>query len=234
MKKTFKILGNVFSWVFNIAMVALLIFACFSVYQSKVNNVEATLFGYKPVFILTGSMEPEMRTHSIAITKNLDEAGIAALEKGDIITYHVWDESSNEVNAEPRKVVITHRIYNIKDIDGEKQYITKGDNNRTSDAYYLTAENIDAEVVWTWNGFADIVAKWQSGWSGKLLILSPIGIIILLYIAVKSFFGGDNNDNNSGNKKSKKNQKEELTEEQTHITEVQGSMLKDPTFYEDN
>lgn len=230
MKKTFKILGNVFSWVFNILMIGALIAACFSMYTAYTTGEPASIFGYRPMFILTGSMEPEMRTNSIVVTKNLDEEGIAALEKDDIITYHVYDTSSNEVNAEPRIVTITHRIYNIKDIDGERQYITKGDNNRTADAYYLTDENIDAEVVWIWNDFADIYAKWNSGMAGKLLILSPVGIIILLYIAVKSFFGGnDEDDDNTPKKKDKKGKKDPEEVEDTPKAE-----FKMPTFYDNN
>ena len=210
MKNFMKKLGNVFSWIFNISMIGLLIIACFTMFKSYQTGEPANIFGYRPMFILTGSMEPEMREHSLAVTKNLDAEDIAGLEKGDVITYHVWDENSDEVNGEPRKVVITHRIYNIKEENGETRYITKGDNNRTADAYYLTAENIVAEVVWTWNGFADVYAKWNSGMSGKLLILSPVAIFILLYIAIKSFFGGNNEDDNK--EKTKKNKEAETVD----------------------
>ena len=230
MKKFLKVANNVFSWVFNIVMFAALILAVYSFAQSRITGESASLFGYRPMYILTGSMEPAMRTNSLAITKNLSPEEIDNLEKGDVITYHVYDVG-NEVNAQPKKITITHRIYNIKEENGEKRFVTKGDNNRTADAYSIGPENVDAIVVCTWNQFADIVAKWQSGWMGKLLVCSPLIIIFLLYICVKSFFGGDDdNDNDEPKKKNKKGKKQDSQPE----VEEPKAEFKMPTFYESN
>lgn len=174
--KTSKIVGNIFSWVFNIVCIAALVFACFSLYVSKTTGEPATVFGYRPVYILTGSMEPYMRTNSIAITKNVDS--LDELKKDDVITYHVFDTDTNQ------KITITHRIYDIKE-DGS--LITKGDNNPVADAYNLTIDNVEAKVVCVWNWVATLIAYWGTT-SGKIVIISSVCGVLLFCFAIKMFF----------------------------------------------
>lgn len=120
-----------------------------------------------------------MKTDSIVITKdvkNIDEINV-----GDVVTYHITDN-------EGKRLVITHRIKEISEVG---TITTKGDNNNVSDAYELSIDNIDAKVVLVFNQVAWIVNTWKTT-SGKILLLSPIVLIILLYIGYK-FVVKDNN-----------------------------------------
>ena len=183
MKKALPILKNIFNWTFNILAVLLLVFSCFTVYNSYKTGEPANVLGYRPVFILTGSMEPEIKTNSIVITKNLTDEDIANIEVGDIVTYSVYDEWNK------KDLTITHRIYEIEENEnGDIIYTTKGDNNHTTDAYELTKDNLQAKVVFTWNGFASIYNQWNSGVAGKLIIILPIAAVILGYISLKLIF----------------------------------------------
>lgn len=187
MKEVKQILGkvgNVLGWIFNGICVLALIIAVFAVITAKVNNTDVMLFNHKPFLVLTGSMEPTMMTHSICIAKKIDDP--STVEKDDIITYEVFDALTNQ------PITVTHRVYNIKTLeDGTRRYIMKGDNNQVSDNYELYDENLKYEVVYIWNGSADIIAKWNSGIPGKIMVLSPIAIILLVYWAVKMFFADD-------------------------------------------
>lgn len=180
MKKGLKIAKRVCGWIFNILMILLVIFSCFTVYNSRVTGQPASIFGYRPVFILSGSMEPEIKTHSLIISKNLNDEDKENLKVGDVVTYTVLDE------WEGKKLTITHRIHDISENEeGTTIYTTKGDNNNTADIYELTADNLQAKVVFTWNGFATLYNQWNSGLLGKFLILAPVAIISLAATAIK-------------------------------------------------
>lgn len=172
MKKTLKIIGNTLGWIFNIICIAALVLAVFTAYNAHKTGEPANIFGYRPVYVLTGSMEPYMKTDSIVITKdvkNIDEINV-----GDVVTYHITDDDG-------KRLVITHRI---KEISKDGTITTKGDNNNVPDAYELSIDNIEAKVVLVFNQAAWIVNTWKTT-TGKILLLSPIVAIILLYIGYK-------------------------------------------------
>lgn len=165
------------SWAFLILALAAFIFTSYNVYQAKKNNESFFLFGYRPVFVLTGSMEPYMMTNSLALTKEVTDIG--QLEAGDVVTYHVNSDSG-------RTLRITHRITDIED----NLIYTKGDNNNVSDGYALTIDNIEAKVIGVCNATSDIAAIWNRSLAGKIFLVSITVAIICLYYAIKFFFAG--------------------------------------------
>lgn len=169
-----KKLGNIFSWFVFILMGVFLLFSIFSVYTSKVTGKEAYIFGYRPVFIMTGSMEPFLKTNGVVLTKEVKS--INDIEEGDVITYHVDTDTGSAIK-------ITHRII---DIDKEGFITTKGDNNMVSDNYDLTIDNVESKVVFVCNWTASIISWWNTT-SGKILILGIPTCIVLLLISIKYF-----------------------------------------------
>lgn len=77
-----------------------------------------SFFGWKPFIVLSGSMETQISAGDIVVVKEIDTQN---LKKGDIIAFKEDD------------VVITHRIDEVEEKDGQVQYITKGDNNKAQD-----------------------------------------------------------------------------------------------------
>lgn len=65
MNKALKIIGNILGWIFNIICIVALILAVFTAYNAHKTGEPANIFGYRPVYVLTGSMEPiyENRQH---------------------------------------------------------------------------------------------------------------------------------------------------------------------------
>ena len=171
MRVKLKIFNEIISWALLIAVSILLIFSIHNVLESKKTGEAAFVFGYRPVLVLSGSMEPYMMTNSLAITKQVND--INDLELGDVITYHLDTE-------EGERILITHRIMAI---DNDRIY-TKGDNNRVSDSVPLTIDNVEAEVVHVFNQTAWIAAKWQTP-TGKVMLISGVAAIILLYFSIK-------------------------------------------------
>ena len=168
--KTISRVKNTFSTILLVVMACLFVFVAVSTYQAKEKGETMYLFGYQPIYVKTGSMEPTLMTNGVAITKKVKD--IKELKEGDIITYHVYNEDG-------KKIRITHRIEDIKD-DG--MVITKGDNNSITDPYPLTMDNIDNKVIVILNWTASVVA-FLSTTGGKVMIICGIVAILLFAVA---------------------------------------------------
>ena len=83
--------------------------------------------------VLSGSMEPEIKTGSIIVVKPTGQYRI-----GDIITFN---------SAESDIPSITHRIVEMKVIGGAPVYITKGDANNAPDTREIKEIDIVGKVL---------------------------------------------------------------------------------------
>ena len=87
------------------------------------------IFGYHPVVVLSGSMEPTYKTGSVIYYKKVN---LKALKEKDVITY----ETKNGK-------FVSHRIVNI-----DNELIeTKGDANVVSDINKVRYENVKGKVA---------------------------------------------------------------------------------------
>ena len=97
----------------------------------------AGVFKYRPVAILTYSMEPIFTRGDAVIVEKLDDDEKNKLKKGDIIQYQV------------DKTVVVHRIIKVKKEDNKKVYILKGDNNNAKDPKPVYMEQIMGKVLFS-------------------------------------------------------------------------------------
>lgn len=166
-KTTAQKIGDFIVNALLILSFAVLIISCCLVYKYRENPDEAYLFGFKPVYVLTGSMEPILREHGVCIVQKTTYDDV---DVDDIVMYTIDDKT------------ITHRIIEKSELGIR----TKGDNNNVEDAYLLQPENINAKVVLRLNFVADIVNDCSSGWQGYVKwIVLPLLIIIIPIITVK-------------------------------------------------
>jgi len=127
------------------------------------------IFGYKPMIVLSGSMESKIRKGDLIITKNIDPA---KLEEKDVIAFRTADNT-----------VTTHRIIEIKKIDGKLFFVTKGDNNNVNDKDMVSEDDIEG------------IYQFRIPKLGNLLmfIQNPLGFAVimlsLLIIGILAFFG---------------------------------------------
>ena len=90
------------------------------------------VLGFRPVIVLSGSMEPAIQTGDMIL---LHKADSSQLKEGDVICYLVSGKA------------ITHRIVEITTgEDGQTRYITQGDANNTADQQAVTADQIQG--IW--------------------------------------------------------------------------------------
>lgn len=127
------------------------------------------IFNIRPVVIISGSMEPEIMTGSMAfIDYDLKEPII-----GDIVAY-------NKEN-----MLVVHRIESV----AENGYITKGDNNKVEDIGVVNPYQIQGKYVFS-IPYAGYALSFVKSAKGVTIIITAMVIFILIGIFLKN-----NNDN---------------------------------------
>lgn len=130
--------------------------------QTKTNPDKIpSIFGYKPFIVLSGSMESEIYKGDLAIVKNVDAN---TLKEKDIIAFRDMDN-----------YVVTHRIVEIKDENGQKVFITKGDNNNNQDSGSVSEKQIEGIYIGKMSGFGNVLLVMQK----PLTLGITLGIILL-------------------------------------------------------
>lgn len=151
------------------------IFLTVSILSVFVVVVQTTTNGYvsiagKSMFrVVTGSMEPTIETGALLICGKTD---IEEIKLNDIVCF-----TSN--NQMLRGEVITHRVVDIKNINGTLRLTTQGDANVAEDALYVTESNLLGKVVW-YSSESNIIAKVISFMNGKIGFLACIVLPVLL------------------------------------------------------
>jgi signal peptidase len=114
--------------------------------------------------VLSGSMEPNIKTGSLVMAKPSSDYKI-----GDVITFGPYSKT---------KAPTSHRIYDIKVVGGQPVYITKGDANNAPDAKEVKKQDILGKVLFNvpFLGYAVDFAKQPLGFA--LIIVVPAALII--------------------------------------------------------
>lgn len=158
--KTAKIINGILYTVLGI----ILLMNLFVLVQAKMNEDKVpAIFGYKPFIVMSGSMESEIYTDDLIFVKTVNPK---ELKVNDIIAFRV------------DKVVVTHRIVQIDEVNGELKFTTKGDNNNANDNGIVNEEDVEGI-------YAKRIPKLGS-W--LLFIGKPIGMVVSVLIAVVIIF----------------------------------------------
>ena len=124
-------------------------------------------FGYNIYTVISGSMEPAIPVGSLVYVKYQEPESI---EKKDIIAFYGSNDSSS---------IITHRVVYNKKLSGE--FVTKGDANKEKDMNPISYNQYMGKVVLMIPVIGGVAQTLTTG-SGKLVLFSFIGLILLLEI----------------------------------------------------
>jgi len=119
-------------------------------------------FGIKPFIVVTGSMEGTIDGSDFIVTKVVEPE---ALEVGDIISYSI-DTS-----------VITHRIIEKTEVDGQPAFITKGDANNTEDQDPVMYDQVESIYLFRIAGLGNVAMFMQT----------PVGMLVFIGIPLCCF-----------------------------------------------
>jgi signal peptidase len=137
---------------------------------TKLHGGKPQIFGYEIMTVLSGSMEPGIKTGSIIAVKPVKDKD--QLQKGDVITFRSVDDGS---------VFITHRIIDVKTINSQVHYITKGDNNDAPDPEPIPASNVVAKYENITIPYLGYVFNFAKSKAGVVLLMIIPGITIVIY-----------------------------------------------------
>ena len=169
-------------WIFNlfnaaaIALILVSVFVLLSVVLTPAGQVPQVL-GYSVFRVMTGSMEPEIRSDSLLVVKKTPPEEIAP---GDVISFFSPDPALEGA-------VNTHRVVRIEKENGEIRFITKGDANLIEDTYPVEESALVGKAVFKSYGLGKAVSLLSNPLVFGVIVLLPLLIILLmnLYRAVR-------------------------------------------------
>lgn len=162
LKRTLTIIGN-------IILVALLVIGVFIV-----GSLLPIKNNYKILSVMSGSMEPAIKTGSVVIIFPRN-----SYSAGEIITFKQFKENKD--------VFTTHRLASIEEKDGNKIFKTKGDANEEGDFEPIEPGSVVGKVVLAvpYLGYAISSIKSLPG----LLLIIVVPAVIIIYEQVKVIHG---------------------------------------------
>lgn len=139
-KYVLKYLSSIFTWALFVILISFAILLAYYFVTSKLGNKGG--IKSQPAFsiytIVSGSMIPTINVYDVIINVKVDDP--SSLEVGNIITF----KSTSSISY---GMTVTHRIKDIQIVDGEYQYITKGDNNMIQDGAPALYSNLIGRAV---------------------------------------------------------------------------------------
>ncbi|MBR3613879.1 MAG: signal peptidase I [Clostridia bacterium] len=124
-----------------------------------------SFFGWKPFIVLSGSMETEIYSGDIAVVR---EVPASEIKKDDVIAFKDGD------------VVVTHRIVEVVEENGETKYKTKGDNNNIEDRGFVLPEQIEGLYQFKISRLGNVALFIQTPIGIVSCLSVPIGLLIIL------------------------------------------------------
>lgn len=163
----------ILSWINHLItfiLFTLLLAVAFLVISTRASGGEPSLFGYQLKIVLSGSMEPEIKTGSVIAVKPVEDK--TDLKVNDIITF-----------VDSRNQIVTHRIIDVIGGEGNKQYVTKGDNNEHPDVEPVIRENVIAKYSGFTIPYLGYFIKFAKSQKGAVLLFIVPGVLLLIYAA---------------------------------------------------
>ena len=154
--------------VLCIILIPILLINITLIAKSYINKDEVpSIGGTLPLIVLTDSMYPEIESGDLIICRTAEADEI---EVNDIISF--FDPAGNGTS------IVTHRVIEIVEEDGEILFRTRGDNNNTEDKELVPAENLVGVYKMRIAGAGHIAMFMQS--TAGLIICVVLPIILLV------------------------------------------------------
>lgn len=179
-KAKWKKIISIILIIFFVFSCILLLFATFALKN------HSSLFGYRFYYVLTKSMEPDIKQGTLII---VEEISVDELKVGDVISFVSRDpDISGQIN--------THAIDSISyDVQGDPVFTTKGTNNPAVDEYPVYPGDIRGRLVYQSAFLGEVFNVLSNRWVSFCITILPLSIIVLIYfvdlVKVINFFPDD-------------------------------------------
>ena len=169
MSKGFKTF-TIVKWIIDIVIVLFLVVYISAIFVQRVSGNKSVL-GYRMFNVASESMLPVYKVNDVIAVKDCDPY---TLRIGDDIAYIGKENLTGKI--------ITHRIINIEDVDGNREITTKGVNNDLTDPSISTNQVVGKVIgVVPFISTINKVVMTQAGFF--FLIFVPVVLIACMEIA---------------------------------------------------
>ena len=161
-----KIIFGIVNIVSVLIIVAAVFVLCIVVMTSP--GEPPQIMGYTALRIVTGSMAPTYDVDTLVIVKDTKASEI---KKDDVISFY---------SADPL-LVNTHRVVEVREENGQRVFVTKGDSNNVVDAYNVEEKYLIGKVV-----YASIILGKLSRIISNPIVFLPVILIPLAVILISN------------------------------------------------
>ena len=155
--------------VLCVILIPMLIINCTLIIKSFINKDEVpNIGGVLPLIVLTDSMAPDIMSGDIIICQQTDPETIVV---GDDIAF--FDPAGNGTS------IVTHRVIEIVEEDGQKYFRTKGINNNTEDRVLVPMDKLVGKYTGIRIPGAGHIALFMQSTPG-LIVCVVVPIILLV------------------------------------------------------
>lgn len=151
-----------------IILLPILIINCILIVKSYTSEDVPSVAGYLPLIVLTDSMYPVIESGDLIICHTAEPEEI---EAGDVIAF--FDPAGNGSS------IVSHRVLEVTEQDGEIAWRTKGDNNNTEDRLPVTGEDLVAVYEGTRiAGFGNVALFMQTTPGLIVCVVLPLMLLV--------------------------------------------------------
>ena len=159
---------TVIGTVLCIILIPILIINCTLIIKSFTSEEVPSVAGKLPLIVLTDSMYPVIQSGDLIICSTAQPEEI---ETGDVIAF--FDPAGNGTT------IVTHRVLEVTELDGQTAWRTKGDNNNTEDRLLVTGEKLVAVYECTRLAGFGYVALFMQTTPGLIVcVVCPILLLV--------------------------------------------------------
>jgi signal peptidase len=172
--KILKYAGNTFMVLTCIILIFIITTSCIIIFNAATHPGKTpSVFGYKTMSVITGSMEPKIKPGDLVIVSNIKD--LSSIKVGNIVTY------KNKEN-----ILITHRVEEINNKEGMITYTMKGDANPVADVEAVAMSQLEGvyKAKIPYLGYVGMFVKTGIG----MVSLIIIPMILILGIEIKNYF----------------------------------------------
>lgn len=170
-REIFELINDILTKIVIGVLSIVALFLIFYIVSSTIAKKKGTNPPVAVYTIVSPSMEPFIKKYDVIV--NFAVKSEKDLKVGDIITFY---SDSIETNG----YTVTHRIHQILDADGKKIFITKGDNNQTTDDGFISFDNIVGKYAFKLPqiGRLQFLLSSKLGWL-MIILIPALGIILM-------------------------------------------------------
>ena len=162
--KLLTIIGTVLC----IVLIPILIINCILIIKSFTSEEVPSVAGTLPLIVLTDSMYPVIESGDLIICHTAEAEEIKV---GDVIAF--FDPAGNG------STIVTHRVIEVTEANGEPAWRTKGDNNNTEDRLAVPADKLVAVYEGTrLAGFGNVALFMQTTPGLIICVVCPILLLV--------------------------------------------------------